>query len=103
MPTPHDFEYLGEVAALDGEWDAAAETATGQCEDLLRAAASVTAEDGVALGVVAATTGPSSWAEGDRRAACFAVAEQAGLPVRIAGSIGGDWEPAGMPGDGLTA
>ena len=35
--TPHDFEYLGEVAALDGGWDAAAETATGQCEDLLRA------------------------------------------------------------------
>ncbi len=47
---PHDFEYLGEVAALDGEWEAAAETATGQCEDLLRAAASVTAEDGVTLG-----------------------------------------------------
>ncbi len=92
---PHDFEYLGEVAALDGEWEAAAETAAGQCDDLLRAAASETAEDGVTLGVVAATTGPSSWAEGDRRAACFAVAEQAGLPVRIAGSISGDWEPAG--------
>ncbi len=100
---PHDFEYLGEVAALAGEWEAAGETAAGHCEDLLRAAASETAQDGATLGVVASTTGPSAWAEGDRRAACFAVAHQAGLPVRIAGSVAGEWEPAGVPGGGLTA
>jgi hypothetical protein len=100
---PHDFEYRGEVSELAGEWEAAGETAAGDCDALLRAAASETAEDGVTLGVVASTTGPSAWAQGDRRAACFAVAEQAGFPVRIAGSVGGDWEPAGVPGDGLTA
>jgi hypothetical protein len=100
---PHDFEYLGEVDALDGRWEAAGETAAGRCHDLLDAVADVTAEDGVELGVVASTTGPAAWADGDRRAACFAVAEQGGLPVRIAGSVGGDWEPAGVAGEGRTA
>ena len=95
---PHDFEYLGEVAELDREWEAAGETAAGQLRGPAARRGERDRRGRRTLGVVAATTGPSSWAEGDRRAACFAVAEQAGLPVRIAGSIGGDWEPAGCPG-----
>ena len=100
---PHDFEYLGEVAALGGRWEAAADAAGRRCQDLLEATASPREVDGVTLGVFTQTTGPSAWASGDRRAACFAVADQAGLPVRIAGSVAGEWEPAGVPGGGLTA
>lgn|GEM_PF-3002485 len=101
---PHDFEYLGEVTSNAGTWPGRnLRHPLSACEPLLEAAASAEEVDGATLGTYATVTGPVAWSNGDRRIACFAVAEQSGSPVRIAGSIGDAWEPAGAPGDGLTA
>ena len=100
---PHDYEYLGVTESTDARWPASnGPTVSPICEEMLLDRASATTVDGVTLDAFGVAAGPSAWAAGDRRVDCFAVAAQQGFPVRVTGSITGDWEPAGLPGDGFT-
>ena len=100
---PHDYEYLGVTESTDARWPGSnGPTVSPICEEMLVDTASATMGDGVTLDAFGVANGPSAWAAGDRRVDRFAVAVAQGFPVRIAGSITGDWEPAGLPGDGFT-
>lgn len=101
---PHDFEFLGQVTPDDEAWPGIEGLgALADCEAMLEATASTLTVDGATLTTYAIFTGPLAWSTGDRRLACFVVADQAGAPVSITGSISGSWQPAGAPGDGITA
>jgi Septum formation len=100
---PHDYEYVGEVASPDGPWPGSpGPTVSPACEAMLTDTASTTRRDSVTLEVFAVATGTAAREAGDRRVACFAIGVQDGFPVRIAGSVAGLWEPAGVPEDGFT-